>query len=248
MSYQAWANYFEQHANHFDHIDFEKPDDLSLDELRLIKTSVRQFQRGEHSEGKHLMQYAKEQTAYSGDDSYERAIQWFIKEEQRHAIGLGKFMHTHGIRKITSDPVDNIFRAMRRYLGFEQSITVLLTAEIISLIYYRALHKATASPLLQAICNQILLDEELHINFQCETLKEITADRPAAIGFLSRNWQRFLLAGTVVVVYTQHGKALKVGGFGFSRFALASFKTLERSIDMVYNNAPIQRRQEQWVV
>ena len=67
MSYQPWAQYFEEHTNHFDHVDFEKPDELTLHELRLIKTSIRQFQRGEHSEGKHLMQYAKEQTAYTGD-------------------------------------------------------------------------------------------------------------------------------------------------------------------------------------
>ncbi len=248
MSYQHWANYFEGHQDHFDHIVYNADDQLTIDELRLIKTSVRQFQRGEHSEGKHLMNYAKEQTAFSGDDSYERAIYWFIKEEQHHAMALGKFMGVHGIRKLTSDPVDNVFRWMRRYLGFEQSITTLLTAEIISLVFYRALHRATNSPLLQAICSQILLDEELHINFQCETLKEISTGRWPIVNFMARQWQRIMLLGVVLVVFAQHRQVLKAGGYGFGRFALACFKTLERSIDMIHFNALIQRRQEQWVV
>ncbi len=248
MHYQPWAEYFERHTGHFNHIDFDAADELTLDELRLIKTSIRQFQRGEHSEGKHLMQYAKEQTAFTGDDSYERAIYWFIREEQRHAMVLGKFMEVHGIRKLTNDPVDNVFRAMRRYLGFEQSITTLLTAEIIALVYYRGLHRATHSKLLQAICTQILLDEELHINFQCETLKDITAGRSPIVGLMARAWQRFLLLGTVVVVYSQHRRVLKAGGFGFRSFGVACFKALERSIDMIYFRAPIPKRQEQWTV
>lgn len=248
MSYQNWANYFEGHNDHFDHIEYHSDDELTIDELRLIKTSIRQFQRGEHSEGKHLMQYAKEQTDFSGDDSYERAIYWFIKEEQHHAMALGKFMSVHGIRKLNNDPVDNVFRWMRRYLGFEQSITTLLTAEIISLVYYRALHRATQSPLLQAICSQILLDEELHINFQCETLKEVATDRWPIVNFMARQWQRTMLLGVVMVVFAQHRQVLKAGGYGFAQFALACFKTLERSIDMIHFKAPIQRRQEQWVV
>ena len=95
---------------------------------------------------------------------------------------------------------------------------------------------------------QILLDEELHINFQCETLKEIATGRWTIVNLMARQWQRIMLLGVVLVVFAQHRQVLKAGGYGFARFALACFKTLERSIDMIYNNAPIQRRQEQWVV
>ena len=136
----------------------------------------------------------------------------------------------------------------RLFLGFEQSITTLLTAEIIALVYYRALHRATNSALLQSICSQILLDEELHINFQCETLKEVATGRWPLVNFMARQWQRTMLLVVVIVVYARHRQVLKAGGYGFTQFALACSKTLERSIDMIYYNAPIQRRQEQWVV
>ncbi|MFG3444326.1 hypothetical protein ACGFZ1_06430 [Bacillus velezensis] len=48
---------------------------------------------------------------------------------------------------------------------------MLLTAEVIVAVYYDALKNVTGSVCLQSICWQILIDEEKHIEFQAEKLK-----------------------------------------------------------------------------
>ena len=47
-------------------------------------------------------------------------------------------------------------------MGCELSITVLITAEIIALVYYGALQRCTASGVLEAICARILDEEAAH--------------------------------------------------------------------------------------
>ena len=100
-------------------------------------------------------------------------VKIFIKEEQDHALVLGQFMDMHSIEKIRKDGLDNIFRFLRKLAGLEGTVTVLLTAEIISMIYYQALRNATSSRTLRQICRQILIDEEMHLRFQSFTLSMI---------------------------------------------------------------------------
>jgi hypothetical protein len=79
---------------------------------------------------------------------------------------LARFMEKHGIPKKASDWTDDVFRALRKPLGFEAAISILFTAEIIGLVYYRALREATGSRLLRAICNKILEDEKSHLEYE----------------------------------------------------------------------------------
>ncbi len=69
---------------------------LSDDERRAIAASVQQFQLGESSEGRHLYAAARAHAARIGDHGYVSAIEAFIREEQRHARDLGRFLATEG--------------------------------------------------------------------------------------------------------------------------------------------------------
>lgn len=166
MNYTEWEIYFQQNQVHFRDIDFTAPDELGPDERSIIYSSLQQFQRGENSEGKHLFAFAKT----NPDPAYLRCIGLFIREEQSHARVLGAFMDKHNITRIKNHWVDGVFRWLRKSAGLENTIRVLLTAEIISKIYYVGLCKTTGSSLLKKICNQILKDEDQHIAFQCDTL------------------------------------------------------------------------------
>ncbi|MEO8403884.1 MAG: ferritin-like domain-containing protein [Chitinophagaceae bacterium] len=230
MKFNEWKNYFLQNQYHFADIDFDLPDQLSEQEKSLVYSSLQQFQRGEHSEGKHLFAFAKR----FPDPEYLECIKLFIPEEQMHAIVLAKFLKKNKIPLIRHHWVDAVFRWLRKLAGIENTVRVLLIAEIVAKVYYRGLHDATNSVLLKKICNQILRDEDQHIRFQCDALRVFFKKKSMISKLFTRSWQYTLMTGTSIVVWMQHRKVLKKSGYSFHRyFALSMniFSEAERSIN-----------------
>jgi hypothetical protein len=229
MNYTDWKNYFLQNQSHFKELDFSGADELTGEERLAIYSSLQQFQKGENSEGKHLFAFAKN----NPDPEYLPCISLFIREEQSHARVLGLFMEKHDIPKIRKHWVDGVFRWLRKSAGLENTIRILLTAELIAKIYYKALHRATQSPVLQKICSQILKDEDQHIAFQCFTLKPFYKRKSVVRKLITRSWHFILMTGTIVVVWWHHKKVLKNGGYRFFQFfteTLTVYFDAERSI------------------
>lgn len=212
MNFTEWKNYFKANKIHFDWLKWSDAQPLLPQESNLIYRTIQTFQKGENSEGKNLIHYAKAH----GDADYYEAIVDFIREEQRHALVLGKFMTLNGIPKVKEQWSDTVFRRMRNLAGLELSVTVLLTAEIIAAIFYKALHRCTSNETLKLLCHQILIDEEMHINFQSYTLSTLHSKKSGFRQWIDRKMHRVLMEGTLLVVYVDHRKVLKAGGLPFA--------------------------------
>ena len=237
MEYTYWKEYFESNQTHFKQINWDEPDQLTNSEKNLITRSIQQFQHGENSEGKHLFRFAKT----LNNEEYLQSIRLFIKEEQMHARVLARFMDKYGIEKIKGHWVDGVFRWLRKLMGLENSILVLLTAEIISKVYYDALGHATDSGLLQKICAQVLQDEDQHIAFQCCTLNILHRKKNPISKFATRSWHLLLMTGTIIVVWMHHKKVLKSGGYYFSRFFLQTMLVFLNADELIKNKNAINR-------
>jgi hypothetical protein len=231
MNFRSWKQYFKENQSHFSGIDWNAEDSLTNEESKIIAGSVAQFQKGENSEGKHLFTHAGK---YSNPE-YLECIKLFIREEQMHARVLGRFMDRNNISKIKRHWVDGIFRFLRKMAGIENTIIVLLTAEIIAKIYYKALMQATSSVLLQSICKQILNDEDAHIDFQCYTLFSLTEKKKYIGRVVGRTWHFILMLGTIMVVWMTHHAVLKKGGFYFSRFLLQTLLVFFEADEAIKN-------------
>lgn len=231
MEFTYWKEYFESNQSHFKQINWDEPDLLSDQERRLITRSIQQFQHGENSEGKNLFHFAKT----LNNEEYLQCIRLFIKEEQTHARVLGRFMDKYNIEKIKGHWVDGVFRWLRKLIGLENSVLVLLTAEIISKVYYDALSNATGSGLLQKICAQVLRDEDQHISFQCYTLNLLHKKKNSFLRFLTRSWHLFLMLGTIFIVWLYHKEILRKGGYYFSRFFLQTLLVFLNADEMIKN-------------
>jgi uncharacterized membrane protein len=229
MYFQQWQEYFLSNQTHFDHICLQKEDLFCIAEQKRFASSLQQFQRGEHSEGKHLLSFAKQY----GDPYYTAAIQLFIKEEQDHAMILGKFLDKYSIPRIKDHWVDGVFRMLRKLAGIENTISILLVAEIISKVYYRALMNATSSELLKDICLQILRDEEKHLHFQCYTLNRLKNKHTRAGNFLRYLYLKVVLTGTIAVVWNYHQAVLRSGGFTFATFYKANQTIFQSLLQMI---------------
>lgn len=237
MNFTDWKNYLIDNKSHFSFIDWEQVStELTAAEKENITSSIQKFQKGENSEGKNLIHYAKE----TGDAEYYETIKHFIREEQRHALILGKFMKINGIPKIKDHWVDSFFRKIRTLSGLENSITILITAEIIAAVYYKGLLKATESPSLRKICERILVDEEMHINFQSFTLRQIYSSKNKFQKLLYNSLHKILMLGTIIVVWFDHRNVLVSGDYSFSIFQKEVLSEFNRSKNMISGKMPIK--------
>ncbi len=215
MTFTDFKTYFQANQNHYADLAWDDPHQLTAHELRAVRASLQTFQRGESSEGHYL--YARAQQL--GDAEYTAAMRLFIKEEQTHAAVLGRFLDQQGIARLRGHWLDDVFRGLRRVLGLEHTLRVLLVAEVVAAVYYRALFSATYSGLLQQICRRIMLDEEMHLNFQCFALRHLAARRGG--GWLRRQAYRGLMAGAALAAYATSRAALQAGGYGLFSFCAA---------------------------
>ena len=109
----------------------------------------------------------------TGDRLYLQALGLFIKEEQRHAALLERFLRREQTDVIEREWTNGVFRHLRNAMGLELMLSILLAAELMARVYYAALSRATEDPVLRAICRQILRDERWHVQFQCDRLRQM---------------------------------------------------------------------------
>jgi len=200
---------------------------LTEPEKASVAKSIRQFQLGEGSKGRRLLARGKRYARQANDPFFSAALELFIKEEQQHSAYLAAFMRSQGIPRAPHHWVDTVFRKLRGLAGLELSLSVLVTAEIIAMPYYRALRDATGSPTLKTICRRILEDEAAHLRFQSSMLARVGSRRSSATQRALGSTHREFLQGTVALVWMEHRAVFKAAGYDFRRLrdeALSEFK------------------------
>ncbi len=75
-----------------------------------ILTALQAWQLGETSDGAHLLRAAKKYANKIGDYHYPKAVELFIKEEQKHGANLGKYLDIIGEKRIKKNWADTLFR------------------------------------------------------------------------------------------------------------------------------------------
>jgi hypothetical protein len=228
---EFWRDHFARNLAVTPLLPWRDAPALSPDECAAIQSSIQQFQLGEGSSGKRLLDRARVFAAKVGDDAFVPALGLFVREEQRHSAKLLRFMEREGIPAVPKHWVDSVFRRLRVLAGLELSLRVLVTAEIIAVPYYRALGAATNSALLRGISEKILEDEAAHLRFQASMLARIGAGRSQALERLAFGFHRLFLLGTTCVVWRGHRKVFKAARRTYPdlvKDALAEFDGLER--------------------
>lgn len=248
MDYQGWLDHFVANAPQGSGMSWTQQVELTGQEKRRIAKSIAAFQLGECSEGNGLLRSAKSFAQSTGNQYITRMTKLFIAEEQFHSMLLRGFMSVHDIPLITSHWADVVFRRLRKSAGFELSIAVLITAEIIALVYYQALRASTDSSQLKRICDRILVDESNHVRYESELINDLRAKRPRLQEAATKLLHEVLFAGTVMVVYSGHRKVLSAGGYSpieFWRACWAEFSSYFSSSGRVEGSVVIYGEQPQ---
>lgn len=227
-----WIKYFEYNNSHLLKIDFSNNAELSEDEIKLITPSIRAFQIGEGSKGRHLTRCVKKFSDRTGYDEYKAIMKWFILEENRHSQTLKKYMDIYHIKPVKNLWIDNIFRILRKITGLECEIIVLVTAEMIALSYYTALSNAVNSEVLNTICRQMLNDELKHVVLQSDTLHRISANRNNIANNISRFIRKIIMHTTISVVWHKYKALFLRGRYTYRNFTNHCMEYLKESIQI----------------
>lgn len=215
----AFWKYHFQHNLTVQRVDWSSAPRITPAEQQAILYSLKAWQLGETSDGRHLLAAARKYAARINDPDYVHAVQLFIKEEQKHGSNLGRYIDAIGEQRAKSDWGDTLFRKVRYFnTSMELWTITVIIVESAAQVFYQALHDATQCPLLRSICTDILIDEAHHIKFQNERL-HITFQRK---GFYNKALTlllySFLFFGTIHAVWAGHRRALKAGGVDRSTF------------------------------
>jgi len=202
---------------------------LTSDERIRIADSIGTFQLGEQSEGRTLLRFARAFGARHAIPALGRVTELFIREEQHHAAQLREFMLAHGIALKQRNWTDSIFRQIRRLAGFETAVTILVTAEMVGFVYYRALGRATQNIYLRTICRQMCADEAIHLRYEAQLLRTLRGARPRWLRALVELAHRTLLAIAARVVFREHRAVLEFAGHdarGFVKDCRSLYRTV----------------------
>jgi hypothetical protein len=241
MNFADWTAYFRRNKTHLADLSWEDPYRLTPREKRAAGRSLQHFQRFETSEGQYLRQRAED----LHDPDYAAAIRGLIEEEGDHSQALGQFLDLQQLPRLRRSWVNDAFRGLRRWGSLETTIRVLLTAEVVGTVYFRALYHASYSGLLQQLCLRIIRDEQMHVNFQAYTLTRL---RPRASGLgwgLRQLLHGGLTAGTALVVWLCFNRTLWAGGMGPVGFFAAVAEEWDRACTLLRQPGRIDIREPQ---
>lgn len=213
-----WFTHFSLRSMTALHVSRCAARQLTERERRTVTPSIQQFQLGEGARGQRLLERGQKFGRSVNDPLFAGALELFIREEQQHSRYLAAFMESQRIPRLQTHWIDSIFRVLRGLAGLELSLTVLVTAEIIAVPYYRALRGATGSPILKTICSRILDDETSHLKYQASMLARIAALRPRVLQRSLSELHRLFLLGTVLIVWQGHRAVFQAAGYNFRRF------------------------------
>jgi 1,2-phenylacetyl-CoA epoxidase catalytic subunit len=242
---RKWFTHFSLRSMTALHVSRNEALQLTEKERSIITKSIQQFQLGEGSKGQRLLDRGQKYGHATNDSLFAGALEMFIKEEQQHSRYLASFMESQSISLVHKHWVDTVFRKLRGLAGLELSLTVLVTAEIISVPYYRALRAATASPILKLICTRLLEDEANHLRFQASMLARVGSKRPLSFQRALGELHRAFLSGTLLVVWIEHRPVFEAAGYGFLKFkkeALSEFSDWNALRNSLRKHSPARQK------
>jgi hypothetical protein len=234
---QDWLHYFEWNRVNRRHIPWQNGVNLEAHLEGPLLRSLQRFQVGESGEGSHL----RKQAATTGCAIYQKCIDLFIKEEQEHARLMAEVLKTQDAPLLKHHWSDNCFVLLRRLFRLEHELLVLLVPEIIAKRYFRAVHDGTQDSVVRAMCQQIMHDEEGHVAFHVDYLREVFRSshllKRAAIMV---GWKLLFQAACLVVIF-DHRSLLRAAGVSLGAFWWDCLMLLDEAAAAIFSSVSERR-------
>ncbi len=236
QSSASWKNHFTFNLTK-QRVDWTVAPAIMDEQKQNILYSLKAWQLGETSDGRHLLAAARKYAVAVNDPDYVGAVELFIREEQKHGNNLGRYIDLLGEQRPKKDWGDTLFRKIRYFMTSMElwTITVIIV-ESAAQIFYKALHDASGCKLLKSICNDILIDEAHHIKFQNERLLLIFRRKAFYNKVITVGFYGLLFFGTIHAIWYGHRKAFIAGGLNKSDFMQQMYHKFFRSMQFIHHS------------
>jgi hypothetical protein len=208
MNYQHWIQHF--HTNRLDRPepDWSAPFTMDENRRRLLARSISEYQLGDGGGECRLVAQDAEAFRASAEEVRMVTDLWFA-EEREHSRLLACAVRRIGGEFVTTTFGFELFYAIRRRLGVQFEMLVLLVVEIISTGYYRVIRRHVGDEPLADMCRLILRDEARHIDFHRDRL---AARHPEGMGILWAVQFRLLAEACAWFLWMGHGNCFRALG------------------------------------
>ena len=214
----AWIEHFESNSK-IERIDWQLKSSLTIVERKNILPSLQAWQLGETSDGSHLLRASKKYAGKIVDIHYVKAVELFIKEEQKHGNNLGKYLDKIGEKRLKKNWADTMFRKVRYYNSSMELWTLaVITVESTAQVFYQSLKDATGCKLLKQICTDILIDEAFHIDFQSERFRLIYESKKPISKLLCFYLYKFFYFSIIILVWFVYKPTFIAGRNDFNSY------------------------------
>jgi len=229
----TWLGYFESNVRKDrapgDALRREIPEPLRAP----LIASLGRFQLGESAGGRiHGEIQAHPDPAL--DPGTRRSVQLYIEEEWRHARELSMMLAALGGSTQSAHWTNGAFTACRRLLGLRTKMLTLAIAEVVGIVYYRALARGVnSSALAESLC-RIANEESRHLDFQAAFFEHAVNLKPASVRAIYRRGLRALMFGillaALIVLLLDHGRLLGLIRVSKGRIVRDSFCELSTRV------------------
>jgi hypothetical protein len=194
-----------------------------------LTVSLGRFQLGESAGGK-IHEEIPTHPDRALDPPTRRSVQLYIEEEWRHSRELSMMIVALGGRVQTAHWTNGAFTACRRILGLRTKMMTLAIAEVIGIVYYRALASGVGSDALAVSLRRIANEESQHLDFQAAFFDHAIAQMPRALRtpyrWLLRALMLAILGAALLVLLLDHGRILRRVGASTKPLVIAAWREL----------------------
>ena len=159
-----WISHFHRNRQNRPEPKWDAPLTLPRSVVKLLVRSLEQYQLGDGGGPASLIAWNSETFRCSSAESRELVDLWFL-EEKEHSRLLGGAVARLGGTPIREHWSFSVFCGVRRWIGVDFELTVLLLTEIVSTIYYRLIQRHCQDEPIRAMCGLIMRDEAGHVAF-----------------------------------------------------------------------------------
>lgn len=205
---EKWIRHFENNRLHRQEPDWEAPFAMEEKKRRALAWSLAEYQLGDG--GGPCCLIARDASRYRRTSTNtERVTNLWFREEAEHSRLLSGAVKRLKGTFVTDTFAFRQFQRVRRFMGAQFEMLVLLQVEIISTVYYRMIRKHCGDQPIAAMCGLILRDETGHISYHRDRL---CLDYPRGWHAGQQAWFYFLGWACAAVLWLGHGRALRTIG------------------------------------
>ena len=208
MNYARWIAHFE--ANRLNRPEPDWSALLSMPEKKrlLLAASLAEYQLGDGGGPCQLIARDAERFLGTSEDARRVVELWFAEEKEHSRLLAGAVRRVRG-EFVQSTFAFTLFCQVRRWMGVQFELMVLLLVEIVSTGYYRLIRHHVGDKPIAAMCRLILRDEARHVEFHRDRL---SARYPNGVSWFWRTRFRALGYACVAFVWLGHGRCLRALG------------------------------------